>query len=112
MRVTAPAKEVKGDSTMPTYIMLHRFRPKGIENIKESADRLDAVKKAFNAMGAELKDFYLVSGQYDAITVIEAPNDETIARCALALGSKGTVTTETLRAFTEDEFRKIIAGLP
>jgi uncharacterized protein with GYD domain len=51
-------------------------------------------------------------GQYDVVIVAEAPDDETIAKCALNLGSKGAVSTETLRAFTEDEYRKIIAALP
>ena len=97
---------------MATYIMLHHFTQKGIENVKESPARLDTVKKVFRAMGAELKQFYLVAGQYDVVTVIEAPDAETIAKCALNLGSKGAVSTETLRAFTEDEYRKIIAALP
>jgi len=97
---------------MATYIMLHHYTQKGIENIKQSPARLDAVKKAFKAMGAELKQFYLVAGRYDIITIIEAPDSETIAKCALDLASKGNVTTETLRAFTEDEYRKIIGALP
>jgi len=91
--------------------MLHRYTQKGIEKIKESPARLDAAKKAFKAIGAELKQFYLVAGQYDIVTISEAPNDETIAKCALNLASKGNVTTETLRAFTEDEYRKIITAL-
>jgi uncharacterized protein with GYD domain len=97
---------------MPTYIMLHHYTQKGVENIKQSPARLEAVKKALNAMGAELKQFYLVAGQYDIVTVIEAPDAETIAQCALDLASKGNVTTETLRAFTEEEYRKIIGALP
>jgi uncharacterized protein with GYD domain len=51
-------------------------------------------------------------GQYDIVTIWEAPNDEAIAKVMLAIGSLGNVTTETLRAFTEDEFRKIAAALP
>ena len=97
---------------MATYIMLHRFTQKGIENIKQSPTRLEAVKKAFKAMGAELKQVYLVAGQYDLVTISEAPNFETIAKCSLDLSSKGNVTTETLCAFTEDEYRKIIGALP
>ena len=97
---------------MATYIMLLRYTQKGVENIKQSPARLDAVKKAFKAMGAELKQFYLVAGEYDIVTIIEAPNFETITKCALDLASKGNVTTETLCAFTEDEYRKIIAALP
>ncbi len=97
---------------MATYIMLIRYTQKGVENIKQSPARLDAARKAFKAMGAELKDFYLIQGRYDIITVIEAPDAETVAKCALSVGSRGNVTTETLRAFTEDEYRKIIAALP
>jgi len=97
---------------MATYIILVRYTQKGIENVKQSPTRLDAAKKAFKAMGAELKGFYLVAGRYDIVVVAEAPDAETIAKCALDLASKGNVTTETLRAFTENEYRKIIAALP
>ena len=97
---------------MATYIILMHYTQKGIENVKQSPTRLDAAKKTFKAMGAELKEFYLVAGRYDIVVVAEAPNDETIAKCALDLASKGSVATETLRAFREDEYRKIIAALP
>jgi len=97
---------------MATYIILCSYTQKGIENIKESPARLDEAKKAFQAMGAELKEFYLVSGHYDMVVVAEAPDAETVAKIALAIGSRGAVRTETLSAFTEDEYRKIIAALP
>lgn len=97
---------------MATYIVLAQFTQKGIENIKQSPTRLDAAKKAFKAMGSELKEFYLVSGQYDMVIIAEAPNYETVSKIALSIGSGGSVRTETLRAFTEDEYRKIIAELP
>jgi uncharacterized protein with GYD domain len=97
---------------MATYIMLVRFTAKGIENIKDSPNRLDAAKQAFAAAGAEFKDFYLTMGRYDVVAVGEAPDDETAAKLALALGSAGAIRTETLRAFTEDEYRGIIAALP
>jgi len=63
-------------------------------------------------MGAELKEFYLVMGRYDIILVTEAPNDETVAKIALALGSLGNVRTESFRAFKEDEYREIVSSLP
>jgi len=97
---------------MPTYISLVNYTPKGIENVKKSPQRLDAAKKAFKEMGAELKEFYLVMGRYDMILVSEAPNDETVAKAALALGSLGNVRTESFRAFKEDEYRKIVSTLP
>ncbi len=97
---------------MPTYISLLRFTQQGIEKIKESPARLDAAKKAFKSLGAELKEFYLVTGAYDIVIISEAPNDEVMARLALSIGAKGSVRTETLRAFKEDEYRKIISALP
>jgi uncharacterized protein with GYD domain len=97
---------------MPTYITLIRYTQKGMETIKEGPKRLDAAKQRFRAAGGELKAFYLVTGQYDAVAISELPNDEAVARLALANAAMGTVRTETLRAFTEDEYRKIIAALP
>jgi len=97
---------------MPTYISLLSFTQQGIEDIKESPARLDAARQAFRAMGAELKEFYLVMGRYDMVIISEAPDAETVAKLALAIGSTGAIRTETLHAFTEDEYRKVIAALP
>jgi uncharacterized protein with GYD domain len=97
---------------MPTSIVLMNWTQEGIKNVKESPNRLDAAKAAFKAAGAELKEFYLVQGRYDMVIVAEGPDAETSAKLALAIGSGGAVRTETLRAFTEDEYRKIIADLP
>lgn len=97
---------------MPTYVTLLRFTQKGVENIKDSPARLDAAKKAFAALGGSLKAMYLTIGQYDAMAIGEFPDDQTMARAALAGASQGFVRSETLRAFTGDEYRKIIASLP
>jgi uncharacterized protein with GYD domain len=97
---------------MPTHITLINWTQKGIENVKESPARLDAAKKAYQAVGAELKAFYLTMGRYDAVVISEGPDAETAAKLALAIGSQGAIRTETMRAFTEDEYRKIIAALP
>ena len=59
-----------------------------------------------------MKQFHFLMGQYDSVFTLEAPNDETAAKIALAISSRGNVETETLRAFTETEFKQIIAGLP
>ncbi len=83
-----------------------------METIKDGPKRVDAAKQRFRAAGGELKAFYLVTGQYDAVAISELPNDEAAARLALGTGSMGNVRTETLRAFSEDEYRKIIAALP
>jgi uncharacterized protein with GYD domain len=97
---------------MPTYITILRWTQQGIQDIKESPARLDRAREAIKAAGGELKAFYLTMGQYDAVTISEAPNDEAYARTLLAIGSAGAVRTETLRAFPEEDYRKIIAALP
>jgi uncharacterized protein with GYD domain len=97
---------------MSTYIGLFNYTQHGIQNIKDSPARLDTAKKAAQAMGVEVTQLYLVMGQYDMVIIAEAPDDETMAKLAIATGSLGNVRTQTMRAFTEDEFRKIVAGLP
>lgn len=96
---------------MPTYVTLARWTNQGLQNVKESPSRLDAARKAFDASGVKLRDFYMVTGRYDFVFVTEAPDDATLARATLSITSKGNLMTETLRAFTEDEYRKIIGGL-
>ena len=96
---------------MPTYITLIRYTTQGMQNIKDAPARLDAAKQAAQELGVDVKAYYLTMGQYDAVTIIEAPDDETVARIALTVGSRGNVSTETLRAFTEDEFRRITSSL-
>jgi uncharacterized protein with GYD domain len=97
---------------MPTYISLLRFTQQGVDKIKESPARLDRAKAAIKAAGGELKAFYLTMGQYDAVVIGEAPSDEAYASTMLAIGAAGAVRTETLRAFTEAEYRKIVATVP
>ena len=97
---------------MPTYITLGKWTKQGIQKIKESPARLDEFKKAVQALGGTVKGFYMVMGQYDILLVIEAPDDAALAKTALATASKGSVVTETFRAFTEQEYRKIISELP
>jgi uncharacterized protein with GYD domain len=97
---------------MPTYIALLRFTEQGIQNVKDSPNRVAAARQAFEAAGGRLRDVYVVMGQYDFVATVEAPDDETVARMALALAARGNVRSETMRAFTEDEYRRIIAALP
>ena len=96
---------------MPTYISFLKFTQQGAQNIKDSPKRLDAARKAYQAAGAKLKDFYLIMGRYDAVVIAEVPDEATVAKLAMAVGALGNVRTETMRAFTEDEYRKIVASL-
>ncbi len=97
---------------MPIYITLIKYTEKALADIKHAPDRLAAAKQRARQRGGEIKAFYLTMGQYDAVTISEAPNDETAVGGLLAGASQGYIRTETLRAFTEDEYKKIVAALP
>jgi len=97
---------------MPTYVALCNFTQQGIQNIKQSPSRYDKFKKAIRASGGKLKSFYLTMGRYDLVASAEWPDDESVAKFMLALESLGNVRSETFRAFTEAEYRKLIKELP
>jgi uncharacterized protein with GYD domain len=97
---------------MATYISLLKYTQKGAEAIKQVPTRIDAGRALAKTVGADIKQIYLVMGRYDVVIISEAPDDETAAKLALATGMQGNVQSETLRAFTESEFKKIVAALP
>ena len=97
---------------MPTYITLFHYTQQGVEKVKDSPARLDAAKQAVRQMGGEIKAFYLVMGRYDGVVVSELPDDEAATKFALATSARGFIRTETLRAYPEAEYRKIISALP
>lgn len=96
---------------MPLYISLARWTQKGVEQVKQSPSRLDKVKEVVRAAGGEVKAFYLTLGPYDFVVVFEMPDDETYVRTVLSILSQGNVQTETLKAFDEQTYRKLISSL-
>ena len=96
---------------MPLYISLVKFTQQGLANIDESPNRLQVAKEQLKEMGGEIKAFYMTMGRYDAVAIVEAPDDESIAKFSLATGRSGNVRTEVLRAFDEDDYRKIVSEL-
>lgn len=97
---------------MPTYVTLWNYTPKGIENIDDSPDRLDDAVELIESLGGELKAFYLTMGEYDIVTVAEFPDDDAAATALLRIGQAGAVSSHTMKAWPEDEYRELIAGLP
>jgi uncharacterized protein with GYD domain len=93
------------------YLMPLNWTDQGIKNVKESPKRLDAVKKLAKDLGGEIKTVYMTQGSFDLAIVAEMANDEKVASYVLKLGSLGNVRTTTLRAYSEDEYRKIIGSL-
>ena len=94
---------------MSTYIILINWTDQGIRTVKESPQRLATAKKVIEAAGGKMTGFYLTMGRYDMIAIAEAPNDESVATIMLGLGSGGGIRTETIKAFTEEQYRDIIA---
>ena len=97
---------------MPTYMVLTKWTTQGVQNVKQSPSRVDAARKAFEATGFKLKEVFMTLGQYDIVLVVEAPDDATFAKALLTVVAGGNIQTETLRAFTEDEYRAIVSSLP
>lgn len=96
---------------MGHYVTLIRYTQQGASRIKESPARLDAARKAAEKAGGKLHSWFLTMGKYDAVIVSEFPTDDAAAKFMLATGAAGNVTTQTMKAFTEDEYRKIVAAL-
>lgn len=97
---------------MSTFIALYKLTDQGIKNIKSAPQRIEEGIKSFEKMGGKVIGFYTVMGEYDYVAIGEAPNDEATMVFALALGSLGNVRTTTLKAFTTEEFAKIVKRLP
>jgi len=96
---------------MTTYIVMINWTDQGIRNVRDSPKRLDAAKKALEAMGGSFKDFYLTMGEYDMVAVVEAPDDAVLARFALMLAANGNLKSRTMKAFPEFAYREIISSL-
>jgi uncharacterized protein with GYD domain len=97
---------------MPHFVTLLKYTQQGIAKIKESPSRLDAAKKGAEKAGGKIHTWFLTMGKYDAVFISEFPNDEACAQFMLSVGAAGNVSTQTLKAFTEADSRKIIGSLP
>jgi uncharacterized protein with GYD domain len=97
---------------MPTYLVLAKWTPKALENLKiYRQDPSGAIREAEDFMkklGAEIKAWYVLMGRFDEACILEAPDDATMARIALAIGERYAIKTETLRAFDVNEALKFI----
>lgn len=88
---------------MPTYIMMCTLSPEGLETIKNNPDRIREVNREVEQLGATVKAQWATLGRYDFISVVEAPDEMTIGRVSLELGSRGTGRYETAAAIPVDE---------
>ncbi len=89
---------------MPTYILLSTLTPEGVQTVKANPPRIKEVNREIEQMGAKVVAQWAVLGQYDFVNVIEAPDDKTMARVSLELGSRGTAHYQSMAAIPIDEF--------
>jgi uncharacterized protein with GYD domain len=97
---------------MATFIVLASFTDQGVRNIKDSPKRADAFKAMAAKAGAKVKDLYWTLGRFDIVSILEAPDAATATSISLAVGALGNVRSETLTAFSLEEFGKILAKMP
>lgn len=88
---------------MPTYVMLTNLTADGVRTLKNNPGRVAEVNKEVEQIGAKVLQQYATLGQYDFVTIVEAPDEKTMAKVSVELGSRGTMTSETLTALPADE---------
>ena len=88
---------------MPTYVMLTNLTADGVRTLKNNPGRVAEVNREVEQIGAKVLTQYATLGQYDFVTVVEAPDEKTMAKVSVELGSRGTMTSQTLAAISSDQ---------
>jgi uncharacterized protein with GYD domain len=89
---------------VPTYVMLTQLTPDGVQTVKNNPSRIKEVNKEVESLGASVKAQWATLGQYDFVNIVEAPDEATMTRVSMELGSRGTARYESLAAIPIDEF--------
>jgi uncharacterized protein with GYD domain len=89
---------------LPTFIMLTQLTPEGVQTVKNNPSRIREVNREIESLGAQVKAQWAVLGRFDFVNIIEAPDEKTMARVSLELGSRGTARYESLAAIPIDDF--------
>jgi uncharacterized protein with GYD domain len=97
---------------MPRYVVLIDWTEQGVRNYKDSVDRYEAASGQLESLGVRFTDIYWTLGNHDIVSVVEAPDDETLAAGMLAVAGQGNIRTTTLRAFDRDEMTSVIGKGP
>ena len=91
---------------MATYIMLTRLTSDGVKTLKDNPGRVHEVNKEVEQLGVQVVNQWATLGEYDFVTVVEAPDEQTMAKLSIEMGSRGTVMNETLTAIDAEAFTK------
>ena len=98
---------------MATYLVHLRLTEQGARDIQKTVDYFDLNKQGLGPlMGVHVKQFYMTAGPWDFVAIVDAKDDESMAKFALTINGFGNVRTETCRAFEEQEFRALVSKLP
>ena len=96
---------------MNRYVILMSFTGKGVDAVRQSPERADGFRATAQKMGCKVHSIFWTMGPHDGVVTFEAPNDETASALVLSGEQHGFVTTCTLRAFDESEFKSIVSKL-
>jgi uncharacterized protein with GYD domain len=94
----------EGSLALPTYIMLSTLTPEGVQTVKNNPQRIKEVNKEIEQIGAKVVAQWATLGQFDFVNVVEAPDEVTMSRVSLELGSRGTARYQSLVAIPIDDF--------
>jgi uncharacterized protein with GYD domain len=97
------AIETLEEREMPTFLMLTNLTAEGVRTLKNHPGRIAEVNREVEQMGVKVVSQYATLGQYDFVTVVEAPDDKTMAKVSVELGSRGTMTSQTLAAIPAED---------
>ncbi len=93
---------------MPTYVTLMKWTEQGIKDVKSTVDRSEQARQAIEHMGGRMSTLYWTQGSYDLVAITDFPDEETATAFMLSIGKLGNLRSETLRAFSADEMRRIL----
>src|ERR1700687_940778 len=97
---------------MPEYVLMGELSVQGARNAKDTVKRSRAARETFAGMGVNAREWFFTLGQYDVVLTVDAPDDETLTRAAVALAIQGNLRTTTLRGFSEKEIKVVLRGVP
>ena len=97
---------------MPRYVVLIDWTEQGVRNVKDTVDRYEAANTQLEGLGVRFEDTYWTLGNHDIVSIVDAPDDESLAAGLLAVAGAGNIRTTTLRAFTADEMRSVVGKVP
>jgi uncharacterized protein with GYD domain len=100
------------ESVMPTFIISMNWTEQGFRNLKDAPKRAAAARELGKKMGVDIKHLYLTSGKTDLIAIVETASGDNVAKFCMVVGGQGNVRTNTVRAWPEAEYMKMIAELP